>query len=148
MAGGDMAGGDPQQLAHAAVLGRAEQLVRDAEAAAARQDGPEAVRKAWAAIKDLKEAREVAPRNETERGERSPLYVRIAEAVKRAGQWAAAHQIATHLRFDRDARPEERARLAEVVQQADEALKLAGPPKECNLVVKGGITSGVLYPQA
>src|SRR3954471_18664463 len=144
MAGGVMAGGNT----HADALARAEQLVREAEGSAERPDGPAAARNAWEAVQVLKEARARSSRGEAERGKRSPLYVRAVEAVKKSGNWAEARKLAAHLRFDRDARPQDREALAGVVRQANEALKLAGPPEECNLVMKGGITSGVLYPRA
>jgi hypothetical protein len=138
-----MAGGD----SHADALGRAEQLLRQAEAAT---DGGEAVRQAWAAVAVLKDARHRAPHEGAEqaRNQRSPLYVRAVEAVKKSGQWAEARRLAAHLRFDRDARRADRTALGQVVRQANDQLQLAPPPDQCNLVLKGGITSGVIYPRA
>jgi len=147
-----MAGGDPHSSAGDA-LERAERLVQEVEAAAQRKAPAAAAdtastAKAWEAVQALKAVRAAAPRTQAERSRRSPLYARVVEALRQSGQWAAARRVASHLRFDRDPQPKERAALAEVVRQADEQLKVGTLPDECNLIMKGGITSGVLYPRA
>jgi len=148
-----MAGGDPHSSADEA-LARAERLVREAEAAAERKapsgvaPDPATTAKVWEAVEALKAVRSVASRTQAERGRRSPLYARVVEALRKGGWWAEARRTAAHLRFDRDPQPRERAGLAEVVKEAGEQLKVGALPKECNLVMKGGITSGVLYPRA
>lgn len=147
-----MAGGDPHSSADQA-LARAERLVQEAEAVAERKAPAVAAdtastAKAWEAVQALKAVRSLAPRTQDARGRRSVLYARLVEALRKSGQWAEARRLAAHLRFDRDPQPKERAALAEVVREAGEQLKVGGLPKECNLVMKGGITSGVLYPRA
>src|SRR5262245_26904106 len=117
-------------------LQRAEELVREAEGAADRKDGPAAARTAWQAVQVLKEARQQASPEEREkaRARRSPLYLRAVRAALKAEQWGEARKLANHVRFDRDARQADRAALGQAVAQASRELKVAGPPDECDLV--------------
>ena len=129
-------------------LGKAEQLVREAEAAADSKGGEGVVRGAWDAVRALKEARRQAPHADPARDQRSPLYVRAVQTLVKAGQWAEARRLASHIRFDRDPRLRDRIVLRQVVEQANRELGLASPPDQCDLIMKGGITSGIVYPRA
>jgi hypothetical protein len=135
---------------HAEAISRAEQLLREAEEAAGKQDGDAAVRRARDAAFALEALSEVESPSAREkgRGRRSPLYVRAVRAAVKAGRWAEARQLASHLRFTRDALYSHRRELAEVIRECNRNLDVPQPPSECDLVLKGGITSGIVYPLA